>query len=59
MNKAQTKNSVIDQSLQNGETTEQIIARVLKVFPEASLSALKRQVYSRRHVNKSRTLVTA
>jgi hypothetical protein len=59
MNKTQTKNSIIDASLTRGENTEQILAKVVKAFPQAVLSAVKRQIYSRRNVLKTRTLVTA
>lgn len=59
MNKVQTKNSIIDQSLVKGKTTEEIITQVVSVFPEVDLSHLKRQIYSRRNVHKTRTLVAA
>lgn len=53
MDKKNTKNSVIDEALKEGKTTEQAIEAVITQFPDADVRALKRQIYSRRNSIKS------
>lgn len=54
MAKQETKNSVIDQMLEAGSSTEDILEAVQKQFEGAEVASVKRQIYSRRHVLKTR-----
>lgn len=49
-----TKNALIDNLLVEGRTTEEILAAVLKQFDVIEVAAVRRQIYSRRHVLTSR-----
>lgn len=51
-----TRNTLIDKFLREGTlNTAQIVTAVRLEFPDAPEAAVKRQVYSRRHIVKSQT----
>jgi hypothetical protein len=54
-----TRNSLIVQLLRDGRSTDEIVAEVLRVFPNAPEASLRRQVYSRRHGLKTLETATA